>query len=77
MLVQFFEGWVVPCCRALAVTQPTVHLTSHQMLARPFTEGFVFEVAFVRRNILWYSPHHPLRRQQTSNRSMDVRGNTA
>jgi hypothetical protein len=28
------------------------------------------------RNILWYSPHHPLRREQTADRSIEVVGNS-
>jgi hypothetical protein len=28
------------------------------------------------QNILWYSPHHPLRRVQTADRSIEVLGNS-
>ena len=63
--VQFSEGWLVPCCRALApLATNLAYLLAIDGRASLHRKA-LFLNRFVRRNILWYSPYHPLRRQQT------------
>jgi hypothetical protein len=71
--VQFFEGWLVPCCRAL---EPLATNLAYLLAIRWSSEGFSFEsllcveISFGIARIIPCSASRP-------NRSMDVCGNTA
>jgi hypothetical protein len=42
----------------------------------PSPEGLSFESLLRVEISFWYSAHHPLRREQTADRSIEVRGNS-